>query len=121
MTCSNKHIRLTYFESRVAPLTVINRQIFLPTLFIRPWFSFYCRYYRHNTNFARSLHYLIIFDTCSDYVHIDCAQSKSGSSATAVTITSKFKLSSLSTKLLRYIIGKITPETHIRLISNVKY
>ena len=115
---NNKHIRFEYFESRVALPTVLNQQIFL-NFFSQPWFLFYCRYYRQHMTFARSLHSFIIFNTYSDCVDRDCAQSKLGSSATTVTILSQFKLGLPSTKLLRYIIGKIP--SRIRLSINVKY
>ena len=88
LTHSNKHIRFEYFESRVSPPTFINRHIFLTKFFSRLWFSFYCQYCRQHTTFARSLHSFIIFDTCSDCVDRYCAQRKSDSSATTVTILS---------------------------------
>ena len=47
------------------------------TFVIQPWFSFVCWYCRQHTTFVRSLHYFIIFYTCSYYVHRDCAQRKS--------------------------------------------
>ena len=77
LTHSNTHIRLVYFESSVAPPTFLNQCIFLTAFFIRQCFSFVCRYCLQHTNFAHSLHYLIIFGTCSDCVHRYCAQRKS--------------------------------------------
>ena len=74
---SNKHIRFAYFESRVAPPTVLNRRIFLITFVSRPWFSFYFQYCLQQTTFVHSLHSFIISDNCSDSVNRDSAQRKS--------------------------------------------
>ena len=74
LTHMNKHFRFVYFESRVVPPTVLNRHIFLATFVSRPWFLFVCWYCRQHTIFARSLHYCIILNTCSDCVHGDCTQ-----------------------------------------------
>ena len=77
LTHSNTHRIFSYFESRFAPPTVLNRRIFITTCFSWPWFLFYCRYCRQHTTFARSLHSIIIFCTCCYCMNRDCAQSKS--------------------------------------------
>ena len=41
LTHSNKLIRLSYFESRVVPPTVLKQHIFLTKFVSQPWFSFY--------------------------------------------------------------------------------
>ena len=119
LTHSNKYISFEYFESIVAPSTVLNRRIFLTTFFCLSWFSFYCQYCHQHTTFARSLHYFIIFDTCSNCVDRDCAQRKSESSKKTVTILSQFKLGLLPKEIIWYMVGTIP--SHIRLSSNVKY
>ena len=116
---SNKHIIFAYFESRVAPPTVLNRHIFLTTFVIRPCLSFYCWYFSQHKKFKRIPRSFIILDACYDYMDRDWAQSKSDYYATTVMILPQFKLVLLPEKLLRYVIGTIT--SHIQLISNVKY
>ena len=77
LTHSNKYIRFVYLKYRVAPATVLNQHIFITTFVRRPWFSCVCRYCLQYTIFVRIIHYLIILNTCSEYVHRDCAQRKS--------------------------------------------
>ena len=67
---TNKHIRFAYFESRVAPPTVINRRIFITTFVSWPCFSFYCQYCHQQ----KKLHAVFIISLSSMLVLTACTE-----------------------------------------------